>query len=295
MKVYNTRFAPSPTGFAHVGNYRTAYFNYLAARATGGKFFLRIDDTDLNRSDDKYTDVIYDAMNWLGLDFDYAFAQSDYGYRYNVAIDWLLSNDSAYHDDGCVRLRLPDDMPTSWHDLIAGDIKITDDDLKHIDGLVLRKSDGSPTYNFASVMDDIDCDINLIIRGTDHIPNSAKQIAIWIAIWKALDTFFAFSPDNGRKVPDFAHVGLITMNKKKLSKRDSAASLLDYRDAGIKPEAMLNFMLRLGWSPSDANFDKHTKLITKDMAVDMFFKDGAMRSSPASMDVSRLDWYNRRY
>ena len=273
----------------HLGTARTAYFNWLAAKASGGKFILRIDDTDANRNDPDAVKVIYDSMAWLGLDYDVTFNQLDYGYRYEAAADYLVSIGVAYRDGNAVRLKLSDYLPDSWTDMLAGTVKINDNDRKLIDGLVLMKSDGMPTYNFATVFDDIDHGVNLIIRGTDHTANTAKQIAIY----RALSHYFTLNV--APAIPAYAHVGLITMNKKKLSKRDAAVSLLDYRDKGIHPDAMLNFMLRLGWSPSDPNFDKKHSLITRDMAVDMFFKDGSMRNSPAGMDLAKLDWYDRRY
>lgn len=291
MRKFTTRIAPSPTGMFHLGTARTAYFNWLAAKATGGTMILRIDDTDANRNDDNAVKLIYDTMDWLGLDYGPTFKQSTHAKRYRVAADVLISKDRAYMDGDAVRLKLGD-LPPTWDDKIAGTVVINDNDKKLIDGLVLMKSDGTPTYNFATVVDDMTYGVNLIIRGTDHTSNTPKQIAI---AW-ALRDFFGL--DAGYTYVNnitYAHVGLITLNKKKISKRDGAASLLDYRDKGIKPDAMLNFMLRLGWSPSDPNFDKKHSLITKDMAVDMFFKDGSMRNSPAGMDLNKLDWYNRRY
>lgn len=283
---YNTRIAPSPTGMFHLGTARTAYFNYLAARATGGRFILRIDDTDLNRNDDAAVDVIYDSLDWLGLDYDYDFHQSSVKSTYKAAADMLLANDLAYRDGDAVRLRIPSNLPDTWSDLLNSKPRpITDADKKLIDGLVLIKSDGMPTYNLASVVDDLVCDINLVIRGTDHVANTPKQIAIICAL-KLAGVSYA-------DIPEYAHVGLIMKDKKKLSKRDGAASLLDYRDAGYHPDAMLNFMLRLGWSPSDPKWGD--TLIDRDVAKAMFWTDGSMRAAPANMDLDVLKKYDRRY
>lgn len=287
MTVFNARFAPSNTGSPHIGNFRTAFFNYLAAKASGGMFLLRIDDTDVDRSDDKHINSIHDAMNWLGLNPDVTFRQSDRLDKYNIAIERLLIKGKAFTDAGCVRLKTPINMQDHWIDSLAGDLKINDTDRKLIDGLVIRKSDGMPTYNFASVFDDMDRNINFIIRGTDHIANTPKQIAVWLAL---NEEFFNHIP-----LPKFAHVGLLHLNGKKISKRDGAASLLSYKDDGTSPEAMCNFMLRLGWSPSDANFDKTTPLIDRQLAIKMFLSSGKMRSSSSSLDLNKLNWYNKKY
>jgi glutamyl-tRNA synthetase len=288
--TYVTRIAPSPTGMFHMGTARTAYFNWLAAKASGGKFILRIDDTDAARNDAAFTDVIMDAMAWLGLDHDDLFCQSARGDVYAHRIGLLLDSGKAYRDDGAVKLRLPDDLPDVWTDKIKGTIRVHDNDRKMVDGLVLLRSDGTPTYHFASIVDDLSSGVNLIIRGSDHINNTIKQIAIAIALGR--------TPGD---LPEFAHVGLIevldpdTGKRKKLSKRDAGASLLDYRDRGYSPDAMLNFLLRLGWSPKDANFDKKHRTIDRDMATAMFLTDGNMRASPAMFDPMVLDGLDRRW
>ena len=287
---YVTRIAPSPTGMFHLGTARTAYFNWLAARASGGRFILRIDDTDAARNDDAYVDVILDAMSWLGLKYDAMFRQSDRADVYDHYVNLLLNADLAYRDGTAVRLK-PVATRLAWKDMIAGNIKITDSDHKNADGLVLIRSDGTPTYHFASIVDDIDTGVNLIIRGTDHINNTSKQLAIITALDMVLTT--PVHPI------DFAHVGLIDHmvdgKRKKMSKRDDAASLLRYRDLGYSPDAILNFILRLGWSPSDANFDKKVRMLDRDMAVKMFLTDGRMRNSPVLFDPVMLDTLDRRY
>ena len=298
---YVTRIAPSPTGMFHLGTARTAYFNWLAAKASGGRMILRIDDTDMKRNDPAAIKVIYDAMDWLGLD-DYTLVSSQSAnllYYRDIAAA-LVEHDLAYVEDGAYWLKARD-YPNYWTDDRAGPVKITKNDNDLINRLVLIRSDGIATYNFATVIDDIRTGVNYIIRGTDHTANTAKQVAIRSAIailmlrTRGIDEWLHGHINPWIMHPKYAHVGLITMNKKKLSKRDAAVSLLDYRDKGIHPDAMLNFMLRLGWSPSDPNFDKKHSLITRDMAIDMFFKDGSMRNSPAGMDLLKLDWYDRRY
>ena len=287
---YNTRFAPSPTGpYIHIGNIRTAYFNWLAARSTQSNFTLRIDDTDQNRHQEDAVKVIYDSMEWLGLDYDVTFRQSDHKDLYNQCVEELLSNDLVYEDEGAIRLRTPD-LPDNWHDEIAGDVKISIKDKESIDGLVLIKSDGNPTYHFSTVVDDAFSNINYIIRGNDHTSNTCKHIAIYLQMQKC-NGGFDFS------IPKYAHVGLIHKNKKKMSKRDpdNSSSLLYYKDAGYSPDAILNFLLRLGWSHSDANYDSKFPLVDKEKALTIFLNEGRMRSAPANFDQAKLDWLDKKY
>ena len=192
MKPYNTRIAPSPTGNMHLGTARTAYFNFLVARASGGKFILRIDDTDKDRCTVEYLNDIKQTMQWLGLNYDEEVIQSERLHRHvSMAKAIIGLNIARELDDGAIVLNLPEDMPKAWTDEIAGEIKITDRDLELIDGLVLVRSNGMPTYNWASVLDDHDCGIDYIIRGHDHISNTAKHIAIFTAC--------------GMPIPKFAH------------------------------------------------------------------------------------------
>lgn len=291
---YVTRIAPSPTGMFHLGTARTAYFNYLAAKASDGKMYLRIDDTDAARNDDKFTQIIFDSLNWLGISGSLAFNQSDKfqvdGYKQWA--EWLIDSGWATRlPDEAIAFIIKDDLPDSWFDLLAGTVKITDNDLKLIDGMILIRSNGTPTYNFASMVDDKLYGVNLIIRGTDHISNTAKQIAIKTAMEDCdMDSYTNI---------EFAHVGLIMVNKDgkrvKLSKRDDAASLLSFRDAGVHPDAMLNFLLRMGWSPSDANYDRDHPIITKDDAIKLFFDGGKLRNSPALFDPAKLAFYDKKY
>lgn len=279
-----TRIAPSPTGMFHLGTARTAYFNWLAARASGGTFILRIDDTDADRNRDDAVQVILDSMAWLGLDYDVLSFQSKRLPFYQEAAQTLLDHDRARRlDDGAVVLNVPD-LPATWHDTLAGDIAITKDVRDKMDPLVLMRSTaagGGPTYHFASIFDDYMMGVNWIIRGHDHQTNTPKQIAIWKA---------GFSGD----FPQVSHVGLIFKDGKKLSKRDDAASLLWYRDQGYHPDAILSFLLRLGWGPRVD--DKTTKVIGKDRALAMFLKDGALRAaSRVNYDAAKLSNIQRNY
>ena len=277
--IYNTRIAPSPTGNMHLGTARTAYFSWLAARASGGKFILRIDDTDLDRSNSSYTDVILEAMEWLGLDYDMLVYQGQRFDRYKEVAEKLVAKDQATElENGAIGL-VTDMIPDEWEDEAFGKMVVSDREKELSSGLILIKGDGSPSYHFASVVDDADFGVNFIIRGQDHIQNTTKQISLFRNL--------------GAPVPKFAHVGLIHHKKKKLSKRDNAASVLSYRDAGYDPDAMLNFLLRLGWGPT--NEGKEHKVIDRDFALDIFLDGGNMRSQSANMDLNMLEAYDRKY
>lgn len=282
-----TRIAPSPTGDFHIGSARTAYFNWLIARATGGRFVLRIDDTDRARHSDAAVQVIDDAIAWLGLDHDLRVRQSERMPLYLELCDKLVEAGLAKKEGFAVRLAAPKDMPKRWSDTVKGDLPITPRDREMIEGLVILRSDGTPTYHFASVVDDMDLGITWVVRGIDHLSNTAKQLAIWQALstidWKA-----RFQPS-----PRWTHVGLITQQGKKISKRDGAASLLAYRNQGIDPEALLNWLLRLGWGPT--RDDKSTKMLDRERALALFLDGGKMRPSPANMDLNQLAAYDRRY
>lgn len=274
----NTRIAPSPTGPMHIGTARTAYFNWLFARANGGKFIIRIDNTDASRSDDTWTDCILDTMAWLGLDNDGVYHQSDRADSYAHTATKLLDAGLARRADNGAVLLNDIDLPATWTDRVGGDMKINDHDRKSIDGLVLVRGDGVATYHFASVVDDFNLGIDTVIRGTDHISNTPKQIAIYTAL--------------GWTLPAYYHVGLIHKDKKKMSKRDSNTSMLFYRDAGYDPDAILNFLLRMGWGPRVD--DKSTAVLPRDRALALFM-DGRMRAAKANFDQAKLDSFNRKY
>lgn len=296
--IYNTRIAPSPTGDMHIGTARTAYFNWLAARATGGKFLLRIDDTDQKRSDPKFTQVILETLKWLGLEPDEIIYQSQRFDFYRGYARYLMAGTPggsfAKEVDGAVVLDLrggPYDHYTKqigcWHDELAGDIPITEDDMNNIDGMVLIKSDGSPTYNFCSILDDMEFGINYVIRGVDHITNTAKQRVL----------YYVLHPDTGTEMdpewPKFAHLGLICVGGKPMSKRDGASSMLHYMNAGYDPDAMLNFLARMGWGPTVD--DKTTKLLPREKMLEMFLTGGKMKSQAAGFDKDKLESFDRKY
>ncbi len=278
---YVTRIAPSPTGDMHLGTVRTAYFNWLTARASGGRFILRIDDTDVQRNDRSKIDDIFSIMAWLDLDYDQIVYQSDRLKRYREVVDILIQDGHAkILDNQAVQLTyVPNSLPT-WIDNLAGNVSLTERDLDHIKSLILIKSDGFPTYNFASVIDDIDLGINYIIRGTDHIGNTSKQIVLFDLL-KA-------------KRPQFAHVGLLFYQNKKMSKRDNTSSMMQYIRDDYDPEAILNFILRLGWGPKVD--DKTTSILTRDRALSLFLPpDGRMKNSPANVDLDKLLSFDRKY
>lgn len=276
---YNTRIAPSPTGDMHLGTARTAYFNWLAAKSTGGKFILRIDDTDFKRNKPEFVQAIFDTMDWLGLDCDEVIKQSERADLYLACAKKLAEEGKAKEEDGAIIL-MPHEVGDFWIDEIGKKIPITADDTRHIrNGIPLIKQNGMATYHFACVFDDIDCGINFVIRGADHITNTARQMVIYGAI--------------GEPIPKYAHVGLIHKDRKVLSKRDGASSMLHYRDVGYLPEAMLNFMARLGWGPTVD--DKTTKLLPKERMLELFLDGGKMTNSAANMDLMKLDSFNRKY
>lgn len=289
MIDYRTRIAPSPTGNPHLGTFRTAYFNWLAARQTpGGKFFIRIDDTDQDRNVPGAEEEFLSIMDWLNLDWDGLYRQSERSKLYEELKDSLLSSNLArILDNGAIALNLSD-TPDYWEDSIAGRINITDKDKELISSLILFRGDdkgNSPLYHFTSIVDDWDLDINFLIRGSDHISNTTKQLAIWTAIQTATG--------NHKPFPKSAHVGLIHFNKKKLSKRDNVASMVKYIEEGYDPDAILNFMLRLGWGPTVD--DKSTAILTREDALRLFLDGGKMRSPASNMDLQKLESFNRKY
>lgn len=286
--MYNTRIAPSPTGEMHLGTMRTAYFNWLAARASGGKFLVRIDDTDTKRNQKGAVKGFFAAIGWFDLNWDDICVQSSRESKYKEHGLLLLEKNLAIElDNGAIALHNPE-LPEAWCDEIAGDISITETNHEQINKrLILLRgnmSNNSPTYQLASVVDDWAHNINYIIRGTDHISNTPKQIAIWNALNKRF-------PGRAKPLPKFAHVGLLFKNKKKLSKRDSSFSLSQYVD--YNPEALLNFLLRLGWSPHEDN--KANSLISKERAIEMFLTQGRMRNSQANVDEQKLKWFDKKY
>jgi len=293
--VYHTRIAPSPTGDMHMGTARTAYFNWLIARSSGGRFILRIDDTDLDRSDDSKANDIIKVMDWLGLDYDQIVYQSNRFDRYHQIANALLKQGWASKDGDAIRLCDARDVPiqdNAWYDSIAKSIRIDDKDRDYFGNMVIIKSDGSPTYNFASVIDDIDLGINYVVRGVDHISNTSKQVMLG-QLLLILNTQQPGLFERSLSGPKYAHIGLLFKDKKKLSKRHGAASMMSYIDQGIDPDAMLNFLLRLGWGPTVD--DKSTAILTKDRSLELFISGGKMKSSKANVDLQKLASFDRKY
>ena len=267
------RFAPSPTGYLHVGGARTALFNWLFARREGGKFLLRIEDTDKARSTDENTHVILDGLRWLGLDWDEPpIFQGARLARHQQVADQLLKEGKAYMEEDAIRLRVPPGE-LSWDDAVHGRISFKGEDIR--DFVILRK-DRSPLYNFAVVVDDIDMQITHVLRGDDHISNTPKQLAVYRAL--------------GAATPIFGHVPMIHgTNGKKLSKREGAAAVGDYQGLGILPEAMRNFLALLGWSPGGDR-----EIMSMEELRDVFSLEGILKK-PAVFDTTKLEWMNGQY
>ena len=267
------RFAPSPTGYLHVGGARTALFNWLFARKSGATFLLRIEDTDKARSTDEHTQVILDGLKWLGLDWDDKpiFQGARIGRHQEVA-DQLLKADKAYMDEGTIRLRVPPGE-IAWDDAVHGRISFQGEDIKDF---VILRSDRSPLYNFAVVVDDIDMQITHVLRGDDHISNTPKQIAVY----RALDA----------TLPVFGHVPMINgPDGKKLSKRHGATAVGDYQHLGILPEAMRNFLALLGWSPGGDR-----EILSMEELRSLFSLEGILKK-PSVFDTTKLEWMNGQY
>ncbi|MBL8252543.1 MAG: glutamate--tRNA ligase, partial [Candidatus Competibacter sp.] len=309
--MVKTRFAPSPTGYLHIGGARTALFSWLYARRHGGPFVLRIEDTDLERSTPEAVNAILEGMNWLGLDYDEGpFYQTQRFDRYREVLQQLLREDKAYYCyctreelealreeqrsrkekpryDGrhrdyrgpprqgiepVVRFKNPLDGEVVVEDLIRGNIVFQNTEL---DDLIIARADGTPTYNFCVVVDDMDMGITHVIRGDDHINNTPRQINIL----KALEA----------PVPKYGHVPMILgPDGQKLSKRHGAASVMECRDLGYLPEAVLNYLVRLGWSHGDQ------EIFSLDEMIELFDLEGCNKAASA-INPSKLIWLNKHY
>ncbi len=313
MKI-KTRFAPSPTGFLHVGGARTALYAWLYAQNKKGEFVLRIEDTDLERSTQEAIDAIIEGMKWLGLEWNEGpYYQTKRFDRYNEVIDQLLEQDKAYKcyapkslldeiREGqmaaglkpryeashpliieantdvaldaphVIRFRNPKEGTVVFEDDIRGRIEVSNSEL---DDLIIRRTDGSPTYNFCVVVDDLDMGITQVIRGEDHINNTPRQINIYHAL--------------GAKVPQFAHCSMILGDDgTKLSKRHGAVSVMQYRDDGYLPEALLNYLVRLGWSHGDQ------EIFSKEEMIEHFRLESISKSASA-FNTDKLRWLNNHY
>jgi glutamyl-tRNA synthetase len=263
--------APSPTGFLHIGNVRTALFNWLFARHEGGEFRLRIENTDTNREVEEATQQIQDSLQWLGLDWDGEVTfQLDRLQDCADVARRLVDEGKAYEDEGAIRFRMPDEGVTAWDDAVRGRIEFPNEQLEDV---VLVRSDGRPTYNFASPMEDVWDGITHVIRGEDHISNTPKQINIIRAV--------------GAEPPVYAHVShVLGADGKSLSKRHGSVTVDEFRHAGYYAPALMNFLALLGWS-----FDDKTTIMSRDELIERFSLDRVV-SSPATFDYEKLDWLN---
>lgn len=268
--MVRVRFAPSPTGYLHIGSVRTALFNWLYARSQGGVFILRIEDTDQKRSSDVYMEEIIEDLKWLGLNWDEGpYFQTKRFDIYKSYAQKLLEKELAYKDGEAIIFKIPD-IKVKIYDLVHGEIEV---DNALIDDLVLMKSDGSPAYNFACVVDDIEMKITHVIRGDDHISNTNKQVAVYDAL--------------GVKPPKFAHIPLILgPDKAPLSKRFGAVSINDYRKMGYLPQALVNYLSLLGWSPGDNKEFMSVEEIVKKFSLKRINKTGA------EFNQDKLRWIN---
>jgi glutamyl-tRNA synthetase len=268
------RMAPSPTGFLHIGNVRTALFNWLFARHHGGEFGLRIENTDTGREVAEATEQIQDSLRWLGLDWDGSVTfQLDRMEHAQAEARRLVDEGRAYEDEGAVRFRMPDEGTTAWDDVVLGRVEVPNETIEDV---VILRSDGRPTYNFASPIEDALDGITHVIRGPDHVSNTPKQINILRAL--------------GAEIPVYAHVPNVNGGDgRKLSKRHGAVTVEEFRASGYLPDALVNFLALLGWS-----YDDKTTIMSRDELVERFTLD-RVGASPATFDYAKLDWMNGVY
>ena len=266
--------APSPTGALHVGGVRTALFNWLFARNQGGEFLIRIENTDTSREVQGAVEHALESLAWLGLDWDREPTfQLDRFSDTAEAARRLVAEGTAYEDEGAVRFRMPDEGVTAWEDVVKGRIEFPNDQLED---LVLLRSDGRPTYNFASPLEDVWDGITHVIRGDDHISNTPKQINVIRAM--------------GAEPPVYAHVpNVLGTDGKKLSKRHGATGVDELRREGYHAPALMNFLSLLGWS-----YDDKTTIMSRDELIERFDLDRVI-ASPAAFDYQKLDWMNGVY
>ena len=268
------RMAPSPTGFLHIGGVRTFLFNWLFARGSGGDCLLRIENTDTGREVAESVDQIQSSLRWLGIDWDGDVTfQLDRIERCQAEARRLVEEGRAYEDDGAIRFRMPEEGVTGWEDAVKGRIEFPNEQLEDV---VLVRSDGRPTYNFASPVEDWLDRITHVIRGDDHVSNTPKQILILEAL--------------GSEIPIYAHVpSVFGEDSKKLSKRHGAVSVDEFRAAGYIAPALMNFLALLGWAP-----DGETTIMGRDELIERFSLE-RVGSSPATFDYAKLDWMNGVY
>jgi glutamyl-tRNA synthetase len=268
------RMAPSPTGFLHIGGVRTFLFNWLFARGRGGECLLRIENTDTNREVAESVEQIKRSLTWLGIDWDGEVTfQLDRLERCREEAQRLVEEGRAYEDEGAIRFRMPNEGTTSWDDAVKGRIEFPNEQLED---LVLVRTDGRPTYNFASPVEDWLDGISHVIRGDDHVSNTPKQILILQAL--------------GSEIPVYAHVpSVFGEDGKKLSKRHGAVSVDEFRAAGYIAPALMNFLALLGWAP-----DGETTIMSKEELIERFSLQ-RVGESPATFDYAKLDWMNGVY
>jgi glutamyl-tRNA synthetase len=266
--------APSPTGFLHIGGVRTFLFNWLFARQQGGENRLRIENTDTTREVAEAVEQIQQSLSWIGIDWDGEPSfQLDRMDDCRTVAEQLVAEGKAYEDEGAIRFRMPDEGVTAWDDVVRGPVEFQNENLAD---LVIVRSDGRPTYNFASPMEDVWDGITHVIRGDDHISNTPTQIQIIEAV--------------GAELPVYAHVpNIFGQDGKKLSKRHGATGIDEFRAAGYLPEALLNFLALLGWAP-----DGETTIMSRGELIERFTLE-RVSSSPAQFDYAKLEWMNGVY
>tara|TARA_B100000902_G_scaffold71089_1_gene76643 strand:+ start:176 stop:1486 length:1311 start_codon:yes stop_codon:yes gene_type:complete len=276
------RIAPSPTGHLHIGNARTALFNWLYAKANNGTFLVRIDDTDTARSSDEYTRDIVENFKWLGIDWDEGFEvggphgeyrQSLRFDRYRDVAEMLLSNNLAYEDDGAIRFKVPNENSITFDDITRGPMKF---ELSDVEDFIILRSDKTPTYHLASTVDDIDYGITTIARGEDILSSTPKHILIMQAL--------------NADIPTFCHLPLLFgPDGKKLSKRHGDTSVNSFREKGLLADALFNYMCLLGWAPGD-----DLEIFDRDLAISKFDLNNVL-PNPAIFDTTKLLWMNGQY
>jgi glutamyl-tRNA synthetase len=266
--------APSPTGALHVGGVRTALFNWLFARSQGGEFFIRVENTDTSREVEGAVEHALESLSWLGLDWDRPPTfQLDRAADTAEAARRLVAEGTAYEDEGAIRFRMPGEGVTAWDDVVKGRIEFPNE---QVEDLVILRSNGRPTYNFASPMEDVWDGITHVVRGDDHISNTPKQINVIRAV--------------GAEPPVYAHVpNVLGADGKKLSKRHGATGVDELRAQGYYAPALMNFLALLGWS-----YDDRTTIMSRDELVERFSLDRVI-PSPAAFDYQKLDWMNGVY
>lgn len=276
------RIAPSPTGNLHIGNARTALFNWLYARANNGKFLVRIDDTDTARSSEQYMRDIVENFKWLGIDWDEGievggphgeYKQSLRFDRYREVAELLLSNNLAYEDEGAIRFKVPNESQITFEDITRGSMKF---ELADVEDFIILRSDKSPTYHLASTVDDIDYEITTIARGEDILSSTPKHILIMQAL--------------NADIPSFCHLPLLFgPDGKKLSKRHGDTSVNLFREKGLLPDALFNYMCLLGWAPGD-----DLEIFNRELAISKFNLNDVL-PNPAIFDTTKLLWMNGQY